>query len=347
MTSLKKIIFDIPLFFLRLIESCIALSFILISVILFIFVIILAATLHLPYLIFYSFFPNRIGNTLSKPFINEIKNVYSDMSEIAESNYKKGPPSYSKNIYSKYGRPKLIRNHFGTSNCHVFINKSDVIVVFRGSRDFWNDWVRTDGNFFTKTMTLFNRKVRVHKGFYNVLFHTRRSKSGTQFSELNKYILTYVVQGKRKLHITGHSLGGAVALIAALKICELHGNNIFSGIYTFGQPAAGNYKFAQLYNINLGNITCRFSFSNDIVSLLPHIISLRYYHCGVHLWYNTTRHKFHNTQLVENKYAFTFHQIRQILIPTVFSDHYLNKYRTLNIYQALKNNQPNRFKKLK
>lgn len=45
-----------------------------------------------------------------------------------------------------------------------------------------------------------------------------------------------------KLIVTGHSLGGAMAVLCALDLKELHGKIDY--LYTFGQPRVGNQKFA-------------------------------------------------------------------------------------------------------
>jgi hypothetical protein len=84
--------------------------------------------------------------------------------------------------------------------------------------------------------------------------------------------------------ITGHSLGGALAMLCALEFCrELLP---VSGVYTFGQPRAGNAAFANLFDATfapggskLKDITFRVVNQNDIVPRTPGWL-LGYRHCG-------------------------------------------------------------------
>jgi hypothetical protein len=84
--------------------------------------------------------------------------------------------------------------------------------------------------------------------------------------------------------ITGHSLGGALAILCALEFCrELLP---VSGVYTFGQPRVGNAAFANLFDAtftpggcNLKDITFRMVNQNDIVPRTPGWL-LGYRHCG-------------------------------------------------------------------
>lgn len=79
---------------------------------------------------------------------------------------------------------------------------------------------------------------------------------------------------KKKLYIGGHSLGGAVACIAAL---SLHKNGFkVESVYTYGQPRVGDYDWKrnfvkskiELYRVVNGD---------DIVTTIPKIL---YWHVG-------------------------------------------------------------------
>jgi hypothetical protein len=78
-----------------------------------------------------------------------------------------------------------------------------------------------------------------------------------------------------KLFITGHSLGGALAAVTALRLVK---DNIVDldrilGVYTFGMPRAGNGVFAQDYRTiagrGLADRTYRFVDGADIVPRVP------------------------------------------------------------------------------
>jgi hypothetical protein len=88
--------------------------------------------------------------------------------------------------------------------------------------------------------------------------------------------------------ITGHSLGGALAILCALE-CWRQALPV-SGVYTFGQPRVGNAAFAALYDrtrmINgpvLRDITFRVVNQNDIVPRTPGLL-LGYRHGGTELF---------------------------------------------------------------
>lgn len=71
----------------------------------------------------------------------------------------------------------------------------------------------------------------------------------------------------RAIYVTGHSLGGALALLAALEL-KRQGFNI-AQVYTFGQPRVGNAAFKRLYEKSLGDRTYRLVYREDIVPRVP------------------------------------------------------------------------------
>ena len=51
---------------------------------------------------------------------------------------------------------------------------------------------------------------------------------------------------EKKVYITGHSLGGALAILAAYDLAQLYATRTFV-IYTFGCPRIGNHVFSDAY----------------------------------------------------------------------------------------------------
>lgn len=70
--------------------------------------------------------------------------------------------------------------------------------------------------------------------------------------------------GNRKIWITGHSLGGALAVIAASKLIAP-----FEGVVTFGQPRAGGKLFAQRCQTAFGDRHLRVINDQDAVPRVP------------------------------------------------------------------------------
>jgi hypothetical protein len=76
--------------------------------------------------------------------------------------------------------------------------------------------------------------------------------------------------GKPGVWFIGHSLGGALGSIAALK---LHNDPLFigriGGVITYGSPRVGNEAWQSLYNDRLMDLTLRWANFRDFVSALP------------------------------------------------------------------------------
>lgn len=83
------------------------------------------------------------------------------------------------------------------------------------------------------------------------------------------------------LWLTGHSLGGAMATVAAADL--LWADESYQGTYTFGQPRVGDREFARKYNIEARAKHFRFQNNNDIVTRVPARL-MGYSHVGSSLY---------------------------------------------------------------
>jgi hypothetical protein len=91
-------------------------------------------------------------------------------------------------------------------------------------------------------------------------------------------------QANKPIFVTGHSLGGALAVLCAEKINATHFGRI-RAVYTFGMPRPGDAAFATAYNQLLGMRTYRLVYGNDVVpTVAPSFLGFRhvgrYLHCG-------------------------------------------------------------------
>jgi len=69
-----------------------------------------------------------------------------------------------------------------------------------------------------------------------------------------------------KIFVTGHSLGGALAVLIAEHIdTELGDDMVVEAVYTFGMPRVGNQAVADSYNAHLGQRTYRLVHGEDLV----------------------------------------------------------------------------------
>jgi len=76
-------------------------------------------------------------------------------------------------------------------------------------------------------------------------------------------------QTGKPLWITGHSLGAALAALAAQFADSLH--HAAKAVYLFGMPRAGGARFQAAYNgnANLGPVSYRFVHGDDVVARVP------------------------------------------------------------------------------
>lgn len=106
----------------------------------------------------------------------------------------------------------------------------------------------------------------VHRGF----------KKGVEAVQGPVDAFTAVAETKPYVWITGHSLGGALAVITAANL-KLKGIN--ASTYTYGQPRAGYWNFADNFDRKLAGRLHRFINQMDIVPRLPP--GLFFKHCGI------------------------------------------------------------------
>jgi triacylglycerol lipase len=127
------------------------------------------------------------------------------------------------------------------------------IVAFAGTDPLkLNDWI-TD-------LDTFPASDGVHEGFNAAI--------GMIWREQICPVIINRPETERALVLAGHSLGGALAVVAASRmIADL---NLFPlGIYTYGCPRVGTASFADGYNQVIGNVTYRLVNGLDIVPTLP------------------------------------------------------------------------------
>jgi len=123
-------------------------------------------------------------------------------------------------------------------------------------------------------------QVGVHKGFYSAY----KSIDPLVWGVYRK--LKNACTSCNRLVITGHSLGGAMATIAAV---EFKRQGVAAELYTLGSPRVGNVGF-YTYFAALGMPSTRLVNQHDIV---PHLSlqSFGYHHVASELWYHDGAYK--------------------------------------------------------
>jgi triacylglycerol lipase len=150
---------------------------------------------------------------------------------------------------------------FDRGNVQGFFCMKDRIAVlaFRGTSNF-GQWIR-DARFYTKS----HPWGMVHAGF----------RDGVIAVEPDLAALDGFVASAEHFWITGHSLGGALALIAAARY-RMRGLN--PKVYTYGQPRVGLGRFADRFALELPGRLHRLINQNDIGPRIPP--GLLYRHTG-------------------------------------------------------------------
>jgi hypothetical protein len=90
----------------------------------------------------------------------------------------------------------------------------------------------------------------------------------------------------KTLYVTGHSLGGAMAVLAASRLLRgdyssLEPERLIRGVYTFGQPMVGDRGFAQDCDAHFGARLFRHVYRRDVVPHLPPKSAFDYAHTGL------------------------------------------------------------------
>lgn len=143
-----------------------------------------------------------------------------------------------------------------------FLYQGRAHIAFRGTQDAVN-WMRNFQVCRTRA-TPFR-----HRGFVNSLAVAKPT--------IDRWLDSLPASrdgGKPPLVLTGHSLGGAMAILAAYDYAVDRRN--VAAVVTFGAPAVGKEDFVDKYNDLLGGRTWRVESSNDIVPRLCHAFGYRH-----------------------------------------------------------------------
>ncbi len=209
-------------------------------------------------------------------------------------------------LSSDDAKKTVFLNNSGTQGLIIFHqqeNKKIAIIAFRGSEKKFNDWLYNANfkriDFPYETGQAGNGDEKIHEGFlkaFQAILVNQTSEDGPKFDD---YDTLKELDLCDSIWLTGHSLGGAIAIIAASyllylekeyllylekekekKVLEFEkkglkfDNNLkfddkIHGIYTYGAPRIGNDDYRQYINHVFHNKYWRFMHDHDIVPDLP------------------------------------------------------------------------------
>ena len=152
--------------------------------------------------------------------------------------------------------------HGESARGYIGANENAIVLAFRGTDDV-ADWLTN-----LNVVQIEDHGARVHRGFFRALAVVWPGIEATLQSLLDRR--------HRKIWVTGHSLGGALATLAALRLQRIGVGPLET--LTFGQPRVGNRTLA-------GQITSplyRFAYYADPVCLAPFSVprTMHYKHAG-------------------------------------------------------------------
>jgi hypothetical protein len=172
------------------------------------------------------------------------------------------------------------------NNTQVFVgsNAKNIVVIFRGSEspltsDGFKDWFLTNADNFLilpegrmgVDFAAAGVGARFHQGFMNALADV--------WEKLFAAVDGAYQKEERPVWVSGHSLGGALALLGAWRL-ERQGVPVHR-IITFGAPMIGNNAAAQAFQTTFAGRIYRYVDTLDLVPCLP-TVSLTantYGHC--------------------------------------------------------------------
>lgn len=134
---------------------------------------------------------------------------------------------------------------------------------------------------------------KVHAGFYSAL----RKVWGVALPNGEILPKRLVNRGSKTIWMTGHSLGGALAVLCAAQALFVSRIPV-QGVYTFGQPRVGTKEFAAAVNERLGSGIFRFVNDRDIVPRVP-LFSMGFCHYGCQRFFDNAGESRHSDSAVE------------------------------------------------
>lgn len=169
-------------------------------------------------------------------------------------------------------RIKYVSDSKTSTEVVILTNDAAVIVVFRGSeiadkRAFVKDWL-TNATACPMKVPQLGKGVKVHQGMWKAV--------DSVHEDVVKEVDRQGGFTKKRVYVTGHSLGGALALTCAVRLyAEGKGKPT---VYTFGAPRTGNNEFRELAG---GLDVHRWVNRKDVVPMMPSDRWMSYCHVGL------------------------------------------------------------------
>lgn len=192
------------------------------------------------------------------------------LGKLAEVAYQDGP-GFASALAPCQPKQVAFVSKKGTQ-AHIASWDGYAIVAFRGTEPNAAD-IATDTKF---SLTNWDGVGQVHSGFLAAL--------DDAWPALKKELLALGVGPEKSVWFTGHSLGGALAVLAASR-CSVEGLAQVSGVYTIGQPRVGDEAFARDLDDRVAGRYFRYVNHRDAVPRVP-LRAMKYHHTGKILYFD-------------------------------------------------------------
>lgn len=174
-------------------------------------------------------------------------------------------PVFAEQELNKRGFTSVSTLNFGSSLGYVALIGDTAVIMFRGTNPpEIQDWF----------VNLNNRSFKaadgpVHAGFWE------------SYNSLHDQLVEVLRQKEpKRLWITGHSLGGALAVVCSYRMMTEENRDI-AGVMTFGQPRVGSKEFCSHMESALNGRMVHFVNESDVVPRVPPSFG----HFGSLVWY--------------------------------------------------------------
>ena len=163
---------------------------------------------------------------------------------------------------------KLIEDYGTDTQVHVGVEDNNIYVVCRGTSSCQD--VISDLKIWRKKCD-YLQNTSIHSGFLEQYTAVREHVRNEITSLMNESI--------KRVVFCGHSLGAALATIAALDYKLQEATEVIC--VTFASPRVGNKSFSKLFNKNI-DMSHRIVFHRDPVTFLPTIIRFNHVKGCIH-----------------------------------------------------------------
>ena len=172
-------------------------------------------------------------------------------------------------------------------------NTNEAIISFRGSSNI-NNWIVNAAVIPSYFFPIRNTEITAHTGFQLYLAEVVSNKEFRDWYKNN-------INNDTKILISGHSLGGAVAILFNAYLIsekELNPDNI--SMVTYAAPAPGQYSFAEYYKDKIKN----FVWVSNVIDPVCYITQpFDYYHFSIPYFIITVKESW-LTHSMDNYYTY-------------------------------------------